>query len=264
VGRWTRFRRKKRPWGNSPRRKGENRGADNGTCPFAASWTRARRYRESCSQIFELEDWSHGAPITLACDPSAVGTRPASLSAELGRLATQGRGGDWTQEGLHRRYARRIDRQVRTLLGPDNEHEDLVQEVLLAVFSRIGTLRDPACIDAWVAQITLNVLRAALRRRRLRRHASWEALPEDQNPTFYVDLDGYQLARRALRLLDRMPPNERALLAAFWLTPTTIRSIAKEAGCSVITVRRRLFRAQARFERLARLDPALAARLDVR
>jgi RNA polymerase sigma-70 factor (ECF subfamily) len=198
----------------------------------------------------------------LTRDPSGEGRRLASLSAERRRLATNGRVGAWTQDSLHRRYARRIDRQVRALLGPDNEREDLVQEVLLAVFSRISTLRDPACIDAWVAQITLNVLRAALRRRRLRRHASWETLPEHQGPTFQVDQEGHQLATRALRLLDRLPPKDRSLLAAFWLSPTTLRSIAKDAGCSLITVRRRLYRAQARFERLARLDPALAARLD--
>jgi RNA polymerase sigma-70 factor (ECF subfamily) len=186
---------------------------------------------------------------------------PASPAVEP-RPPAQGRAPAWTPDYLHRRFARRIDRQVRTLFGSDSEREDLVQEVLMAVVSRIDTLRDPSCIDAWVAQITMNVLRAALRRRRLRRHASWEALPEAQSPPFYADLEGRQLATRALRLLNRLPSNDRALLATYWLTPTTLRSIAREAGCSLITVRRRLFRAQARFERLARRDPALAARLD--
>jgi RNA polymerase sigma-70 factor, ECF subfamily len=168
----------------------------------------------------------------------------------------------WTPEALHRRYASRIDRQIRALLGPDDEREDLVQEVLIAVFHRIDTLRDPACIDGWVSQITINTLRHTMRRRRLRRHASWEALPEDQNPTCSVDVEGHQVALRALRVLERLPASDRALLATYWLSTSTLRSMAAEAGCSIITVRRRLSKAQARFERLARLDPALAARID--
>jgi hypothetical protein len=35
--------------------------------------------------------------------------------------------------------------------------------------------------------------------------------------------------------------------------------MAARAGCSVITVRRRLFRAKSRFAKLARRDPALAS-----
>lgn len=167
----------------------------------------------------------------------------------------------WQAEALYHRFAIRIDRQIRALLGPDNEHEDLVHEVLIAVFKRIGTLRDPACIDGWVAQITINTLRHALRRRRLRRHASWEGLSEEDAPPFHVDVEGHQLAGRAVRVLERLPPKDRALLAKYWLSRTTIRAMAAETGCSTVTIRRRLSRAQARFERLARSDPALAPRV---
>ena len=59
-----------------------------------------------------------------------------------------------------------------------------------------------------------------------------------------------------------LPRNDRALLTTYWLSSATAETIADEVGCSVITVRRRLSRAQARFERLARRDPALARRMD--
>lgn len=169
---------------------------------------------------------------------------------------------EWTSEALHRRYAKKVDRQVRALLGADDEREDLVQDILIAVFNRIGTLRDPACIDGWVAQITLNMLRHTLRRRRLRRHASWEAVSDQYGPSVQLDLEAHQLAGRAIRVLNRLPDNDRALLSRYWLSAATLRTIAEDAGCSLITVRRRLIRAQARFERLARRDPGLAARLD--
>lgn len=168
----------------------------------------------------------------------------------------------WTAAELHRRCAPRIHRHLRALLGPDHEHEDLVHDILIVVLTRIGTLRDPARIDGWVAQITLNVLRQRLHHRRLRRHASWEALPEEKSPPFSVDVEGHQLAARAIRVMERLPERDRSLLVAHWLSPSTLRQIAAETGCSIVTVRRRLSRAQSRFERLALGDPELAARME--
>jgi DNA-directed RNA polymerase specialized sigma24 family protein len=87
-----------------------------------------------------------------------------------------------TPERLHARYARKIRRHIGAVLGPDDEREDLVQEVLITIFRKVGTLRDPACLDGWVAQVTANTLKYVMRRRRVRRHASWEQVPDRQAP----------------------------------------------------------------------------------
>jgi RNA polymerase sigma-70 factor (ECF subfamily) len=167
-----------------------------------------------------------------------------------------------TPERLHARYERRIRRHIGAVLGADDEKEDLVQEVLITVLRKVGTLRDPACLDGWVAQVTANTLKYVMRRRRIRRHASWEGLPERQMPTIHNDLHARDIAMRALGVLERMPPSEYELLMAYWFTPATAETMAAEAGCSVITVRRRLFKAKARFDKLARLDPELSSAID--
>ncbi len=167
-----------------------------------------------------------------------------------------------TPERLHARYARKIRRHVGAVLGADDEKEDLVQEVLITVLRKVGTLRDPACLDGWVAQVTANTLKYMMRRRKIRRHASWEGLPERQLPSIQTNLHARDLATRAISVLTRMPPSEHALLTAYWFTPATAESMAAEAGCSVITVRRRLFKAKARFEKLARRDPELASAIE--
>ena len=163
-----------------------------------------------------------------------------------------------TPERLHARYAKRIAGHVRSLLGSDDEREDLVQEILMSVFRGIKTLRHPACLDGWVAQITANKVKGLLRHRSVRQHASLEALPEPQVPSFQSDLDARLLASRAIRVIDRLPPNDRALLVALWFSPATLDSIAADSRCARITVRRRFSRARTRFERLARQDPGLA------
>jgi len=159
---------------------------------------------------------------------------------------------------LHARYAKQIARQVRSSMGRDDEHDDIVQDTLIAVMRGVASLRDPACIDGWVARVTANTVHAAIRRRRFRRHASLDALTEREWPLFQHKPDARDLAARALGVMNRMPPGERALLASYWFSPATVDVIATQADCSVITVRRRLSRALRRFERLARVDPALA------
>ncbi len=163
-----------------------------------------------------------------------------------------------TAEHLHARYAKKIARHVKAVLGQDDEHEDLVQEVLMSVIRGVETLRDPACLDAWVAQVTMNTLRSTMRHRRHRRHASLETVPEQLRPSFQIETDERDLASRAIRVMNRLPPPDRALLATYWFSPATLGTMAAAAGCSVITVRRRLSRARTRFKNLASRDPALA------
>lgn len=161
-------------------------------------------------------------------------------------------------ERLHARYAPRIRRHVRAVLGSDHEYDDLVQEVLLIVITKVNTVRDPTCLDWWVAQVTANALKQLVRRRRVRRHACLDDVAEALLPTMPTDFQARELASRALEVMGSLPLRERELLKTYWLSPATVETIAAEVGCSVITLRRRLSRAQRRFERLARRDPALA------
>jgi RNA polymerase sigma-70 factor (ECF subfamily) len=161
-------------------------------------------------------------------------------------------------ELLYRQYSPRIERRIRSILGPDIEREDLAHEVLITVFRRIGTLRERACLDAWIDQVTLNTLRYTMRQRRLRRHASWETLPEQQAGAVTPNPEAHDLASRAASVIQKLPPPERALLMTTWFSSRTAREIAETSGCSTVTIARRLYKARARFAKLVRRDPALA------
>lgn len=167
-----------------------------------------------------------------------------------------------TAECLRARYTPKITRRVRRLLGRDDELDDIVQEVLIVMFRKAGTLRDQRCLDAWVNQVTINTVKYFLRRRRFRRHAHLDDLAEAELPSSRLDVESKELESHVIAVLDRMPPNERALLMRYWFTPATAEALALQAGVSLITLRRRLFKAKARFERLVRQDPVLSPRLD--
>lgn len=161
-------------------------------------------------------------------------------------------------ERLHQRYAPRIRRQLRATLGSDDEFDDLVQDVLVVVISKVNTVRDIACLDWWVVQVTANTVKQLVRRRRIRRHTCLEDVAEALLPTIPTDFEGRELAARLLQVMLSLPRNDRALLTNYWLSPATAETIAAQIGCSAMTVRRRLARARGRFERLVRNDPALA------
>jgi RNA polymerase sigma-70 factor (ECF subfamily) len=164
-----------------------------------------------------------------------------------------------TPEHLHARYGTKIGRRIKAALGTDDEGEDLVQEVLITVLSKMGTVRNPACFDGWVAQVTMNTVRHTMRQRRVRRQLFGEWLDgQHGRGLFQTNLDAVDAASHAIRAMDRLSPRDRALLATYWFTPDTAETIAADAGCSVNTVRRRLTKARARFQKLARRTPALA------
>jgi RNA polymerase sigma-70 factor (ECF subfamily) len=163
-----------------------------------------------------------------------------------------------TPEGLHARYAGKIDRQVRRLITSEADREDVVQDVLMAIMRGFHALREPKAADAWVRRVTAIKVVNLIRQRRLQPEVSWETLDEVPS-SFRYSLGARELASRVVRLLERLPQKESSLLMAYWFTPVTAESLAGQIGCSTVTVRRRLFKARMRFERLARRDPDLAA-----
>ena len=61
---------------------------------------------------------------------------------------------------LHRRFAGTVNRLVWRLLGPDPDHDDLVQQVFFAMLTSVRQLRDPSKLDVWVRTVTVNAVDA--------------------------------------------------------------------------------------------------------
>jgi len=117
----------------------------------------------------------------------------------------------------------RVRRLVRAHRPREVGEDDLVQDVLLALFTRLDryTARPGIPFEHWVARLTINLCRDALRseQRRIRtvpvtpESRTWieSLLPDRQPPP-----DEALGARQAVgALLDGLPPSDRALLT--WL-----------------------------------------------
>ena len=155
------------------------------------------------------------------------------------------------------RHRREVNRLVYRLLGPDGDHDDIVQDVFVRLVSRAGSLRERERESAWVASVTVNVVRNQLRRRRVRRVVELRAeLPEpgiDPEPRLLQR----DLARRGHLLLDRLDPAERIALLLRRVEQRSLEEVASMCGCSLSTAKRRIKRSERRLAALLEEHPDL-------
>src|SRR5882757_5800497 len=87
-----------------------------------------------------------------AGDPLTIPVRNAALGATIRAVA----GGD--QDAFAQLYADYVRMVHAIVLGrvPTRDVDDLVQDVFLTAYARIGELRDPATFGGWIAAIARN------------------------------------------------------------------------------------------------------------
>src|SRR6478752_5139450 len=111
------------------------------------------------------------------------------------------------------RFATGVDQTLRRLLGPGPDREDLLQEVFLRFFRRIGTLREPGAVRGFLTGICIHVVHAEIasrRRRRWLRLTFSGELPEA--PVVRAsDPDAREAVARYYRLLDGLSSKDRSL-----------------------------------------------------
>ena len=153
-------------------------------------------------------------------------------------------------DDAYRKYCRYVAAVCLRISGRRSELEDLVQEVFAEAASTFEALREPDAMRGWLATIAVRVTRKRLFRRRLYglvglgSTAEYEALP---------DLGASPYDRALLgaiyRALDQLAPDDRIAFVLHHLEGETLDSVAKLAGCSITTAKRRIFRAKAALER---------------
>jgi RNA polymerase sigma-70 factor (ECF subfamily) len=161
-------------------------------------------------------------------------------------VAAARKGQSWAREALFRRHVRRVT-AVAYRLAPEEDCEDIAQEVFLKVLPRLNTLVDPSAFGGWVAAVTVSVVRMRLRKRRWLRRIGWgrgEAIDPDE----LVSRDAPEAARIQLqdlyRAVARMGDEERMALVLQRVEGLELSEVAQRMGISVATVKRRVAAAE--------------------
>jgi RNA polymerase sigma-70 factor (ECF subfamily) len=161
------------------------------------------------------------------------------------------------------RYAEHVRLTLRSILGPDEEIPDLLQEVFIRALARVRKLREVDRLSSWLTTMAVFVARAQIRIRSRRR---WLRVfsPERTRPSQLEQPSSD--ARRALReihaVLDQMPIDERTAFVLRYLHKITLLEAAEACETSLATFKRRLARGEARFREAVRDRPEFSQWLD--
>ncbi|MBC8133657.1 MAG: RNA polymerase sigma factor [Deltaproteobacteria bacterium] len=157
------------------------------------------------------------------------------------------------------RFAPMVHRMLKRTFGPTQDVDDMVQDVFLTLFRKVGGLREPKSLKAFVIAITAMTIKYELRQRRVRR---WIYLSDAVS-----ELEGQSIeqpdaaSRQALRafyaILDRLSAHDRTAFVLRFFEGLELTDVAGALGISVSTTKRHLVRIWRRVTVLVSRAPEL-------
>jgi RNA polymerase sigma-70 factor (ECF subfamily) len=156
-------------------------------------------------------------------------------------------------------HATHVRRTLRSVMGPDADIPDVMQEVFIRAIDRISELENIEEVRSWLTTIAIFAARAHIRRQTRRR---WLFLfsPDQLRPSHEEppSSDARAALRETYRILEQLAPDDRIAFALRFVAGMTLPAGAAAAGTSLATFKRRLARAEKRFLARARARPQLA------
>jgi RNA polymerase sigma-70 factor (ECF subfamily) len=175
--------------------------------------------------------------------------------AEL--IAAVLRGDQTSFEPLVVRYQPRVFATARRYARREDEVEDIVQEVFVKAFQRLGTFRAEAPFEHWLMRMAVRVCYDFLRRHQRNRERTFAELSDDEDGWLerlgaHGDASPEAAAAKQLvaRLLDQLSPEARLVITLLEIEERSVKEIAKLTGWSETLVKVRAFRARAQMRKL--------------
>lgn len=130
--------------------------------------------------------------------------------------------------------------------GRWEDSEDLTQEVFVAAYRSLDSLREPGKFVAWLRGITENVCRMQMRRRKPGQAASVEGAisPDWMKATKSIEVG--ELLQQALAAI---PPKNRDVVSLYYLGGYSYSEIGQLRGLPVKTIKSRLHEARGQLKR---------------
>jgi RNA polymerase sigma-70 factor (ECF subfamily) len=157
------------------------------------------------------------------------------------------------------RYADALHSLVFRLLGPDDELEDVVNDVFVRALESLSRLRDPSALRSWLFGIAVYTVRIKIQRRVRQRWLRFMA-PEDVPEVAAMPDGGLgEALRDVYAILETLPVDERIAFVLHRVEGLALEEAASACDTSFGTFRRRLARGESKFFARARHRPALHA-----
>lgn len=153
----------------------------------------------------------------------------------------------------------RLLRQAFVLCRDESQSQDLAQETLVEAWKSLRRFNGRCQFFTWLCSILLNRHRSALRRAKWRSFVSPFSIKEEERMrTTLLDLNptpsrASELEERSVTILeslDQLPSRQREVVYLRFYTGESLAGIAGVMGCSVGTVKSRLFHALENLRRM--------------
>jgi RNA polymerase sigma-70 factor (ECF subfamily) len=152
-------------------------------------------------------------------------------------------------DAAFRRYSPYVAAIALRLLGRDDEVDDIVQDVFLGAIKGIHQIRDPGAAKAWLATVTVRVVRRRLRMRRFKAVFGFDDVTYIDEPIAPgASADQRALLSRVYGVLDKIPVEARIAWVLRHMEGEKLEDVAQLTGCSLATAKRRIVAAQAVIE----------------
>jgi RNA polymerase sigma-70 factor (ECF subfamily) len=183
------------------------------------------------------------------------GARASDADLARGLAANQG----WAIAETWQRFAPMVLLSAQRALGSRTEAEDIVQEVFCAVFRRAKTLREPERLRSFVYSFAVRVLKAELRRRKVRGWFPFLTVESTPEVAYSAsDFESRDLLAKLYALLNRLSARDRLVFVLRRMESMTVEEIASTMDISISTVKRSIAHASGRLSRWVEADPGLA------
>lgn len=167
------------------------------------------------------------------------------------------------RRALFDRYSRDVERVLFRVLGPDTELADLLQDVFVVALGSIDQVRDPRALRGWLTGIAVRKARKCIVKRQRWRLIQFSApadVPEQE--AVVAPLEVSEALRCTYDVMAQLPADERVAFALRHIDGMELTTVAAACNVSLATIKRRLSRAQRKFNELAARQPALAEWLE--
>ena len=199
---------------------------------------------------------------SLKAGPLEAGTKSVSGLDDRALVEALRRNEPWARTALIEKYEPHIERVVAGALGLDPDLADIIQDVFVRVLEGIHQLKDPGALRGWIGTLAVFTARGHIRKRRRWRWIRFLA-PQDvpEVPAVPHNPEASATMRAMYRVLDTLPAEERLVFTLRFMAELELTEVAAACGVSLATIKRRLSRAEARFQEVACQDPLLSERL---
>jgi RNA polymerase sigma-70 factor (ECF subfamily) len=171
----------------------------------------------------------------------------AASDAQLVARAVEG--DRWGREMLYRRHATYLLAIAARLIGNRGEGEEVVQDTFVTAFEQLRSLREPAAVRGWLAQIAVSLVRRRLRRGRLMRVLGLDRGTDDATLAALAAPGSNADQRAELALVDKALAGVSANVRIAWMLRLVegleLAEVASACGCSLATAKRRIAAAEA-------------------